>query len=255
MGPVTVGRKPKQIQRSVCSVSLGQVRGSNCNAWACSKIMETEHRCVAGRVRYIRGRCREIIRSDGTPDLFFAITHNYSVMIGKTGNPVVADKATRVFSAVTPHIFSFGHRRVGEVFSTEITALIEQASEVLFAAISVVEIVARENVKGCCGDSIAFEVGECVRREGEVPLHLDLELCTGQGLTSSALRDLSDAEHDGVTIDPVEYALERRVFASLSVLSEKLRPIAAVIPSAPGACRTASLVAAMRVRRLMTQSL
>ena len=51
---------------------------------------------------------------------------------------------------------------------------------------------------------------------------MDLELCTGQGLTSSALRDLSDAEHDGVTIDPVEYALERRVFASLSVLSEKV---------------------------------
>ena len=74
VGPVTVGRKPKQIQRSVCSVSLGQVRGSNCDAWACSKIMETEHRCVASGVRYIRGRCREIIRSDGTPDLFFAIT-------------------------------------------------------------------------------------------------------------------------------------------------------------------------------------
>ena len=32
VGPVTVGRKPKQIQRSVCSVSLGQVRGSTCDA-------------------------------------------------------------------------------------------------------------------------------------------------------------------------------------------------------------------------------
>ena len=181
--------------------------------------MEAEHRCVAGRVRYSRGRGREIIRSDSTPNLFFAISHNYSLMIGEAGNPVVAVKATRFFSAVTPHIFSCGHRCVGEVFSTEITALIEQASEVLLSAISVVEIVARENVKGCCGDSIAFEVGECVRREGEVPLHLDLELCTGQGLTSSALRDLSDAEHDGVTIDPVEYALERRVCAALSVLS------------------------------------
>jgi hypothetical protein len=113
VGPVTVCRKPNQIERSVCSVSLGQVRGSNCNAWASSKVMEAEHRCVAGRIRYIRGRGREIIRSDSTSNLFFAISHNYGVMIGKAGDPVVTDKATRVFSAVTPHIFSFGHRRVG----------------------------------------------------------------------------------------------------------------------------------------------